>query len=101
MFSYLFVCPHSRKEDRKVLVALATFVWSRTRHCPLGTLDLAWDCSRRSRNHLPIELDQLIQFLESGTAAGHFFLHERDDVGNGLCGKNQEPAPYRTKSRGT
>lgn len=82
------------------LVTAAALLWSRTRHCPLGTLDLAWDCSRRSRNHLPIELDQLIEFLESRIAAGHFFLHVRHDVGNGLCGKShQEPTSYRTKSR--
>jgi hypothetical protein len=73
--------------------------WSFTRRCPLGILDDIRICSRRSRDRLAIELNQLIQSLKSETGAGHFLLYLRDDLGNNLRGKShEESTPYHTQS---
>jgi len=82
-------------------LAFALLVWNCTRRCHLAILDAVWVCSRRSPDHLPIELDQLIQSLESGTGAGHFLHHLRHDLWDGSFGKGHKyPTPYRTKSSG-
>jgi hypothetical protein len=81
------------------VAASGALTWNFSRRCPLGVLDDIRICSRRSRDHLAIELNQLIQSLESRTGAGHFLLHLRDDLVNNLRGKSyEESTPYHTQS---
>lgn len=88
-----------RTPGKTLVAASGPLTWNITRRCPLGILGEIRIFSRRSRDQLAIELNQLIQSLESGTGAGHFLLHLSDALGNDLRSKSdEESTPYHTQS---